>query len=189
MLFGAPRAISLAGFLVTQACELVAIANAIAVARRRRGLNRHQSHSKFLRRRILPGRLHLRKRSTLVRSSSGFELRKTERIAHVLVQGEPDAVGLREKHLDDVGIELRSGVLANFFTCRRDWQGLAVRAVGDHGVERVGHREYSGTERNFLAAQAARIPRAVEALLVSEHDFRGVLEERNAFENRKANLA
>src|SRR6202011_4085139 len=49
-------------------------------------------------------------------------------------------------------------------------EGLAVGAVGDEDVVRVGHRQNPCFEWNLLAAQSPRITAAIDALVVSDDD-------------------
>ena len=90
---------------------------------------------------------------------------------------------------DDLGIELRAGAAADFFAGVRERKGFAIGAVADHGVERVGDSENTGPEGDLIALEAAGIAGAVVELLVSEDDFGGIAEERDADEHVVADFA
>src|ERR1700680_4460062 len=92
-------------------------------------------------------------------------------IADILAERKPKLFRLGQENLDDLGIELRAGALADFLAGGGDGQGLAIGAVGGHGVERVCHRENARPQGNLLTLEAARITRAVEELLVGEDDL------------------
>jgi len=78
-----------------------------------------------------------------------------------------------EEEGDEVGVELCSGVSAQFF------HGLGFRHWGtpgrgrDHGVVCVGEREYACAEGDLVALEAVGISRAVIAFVVGtdELDF------------------
>src|SRR5437879_2185333 len=118
-----------------------------------------------------------------------FELRKLEGGADIFVQLDPKRIRHGEKHLDHCGIKLCGGAALDFFPGVRDGQGAAVRPIGDHGVKRVRDGEYARPQRDSLAAQAARVTRAIVELLVRQNDFRGVAKKWDAAEHGVANLA
>ena len=49
-------------------------------------------------------------------------------------------------------------------------QGTTVGAVGGHRVERVGHRDDAGAQRDVLGLQSVRIAGPVPALMVMADD-------------------
>jgi hypothetical protein len=71
----------------------------------------------------------------------------------------PDIVGHFEEYLDDLGIELATGPEFDFLAGRLNALRLAVRAIGSHGIERIGNRENSRAQRNLFAFQFAGIAR------------------------------
>ena len=103
-----------------------------------------------------------------------FELGEAEGGAEVFAELDPVALGDGEKDFDDFGIELRAGATADLFAGVGHGQGFAVRAVADHGVERIGDGEYARAERNLFALEATRVAGTIVELLVSEDDFGGV---------------
>ena len=90
---------------------------------------------------------------------------------------------------DDFGVELCARTAANFFAGVGHGESAAVRAVADHGVERIGDGEDAGTEGDLITFEAARVSGAVVELLVSENDLRSLPEERDADEHVVADLA
>src|SRR6516225_5831146 len=86
----------------------------------------------------------------------------------------------RHKHFDYFRVELATGAALDFFARVRHWQRPAVRAVADHGIERIGDGEDARSERNLVSSQPARVAGAVVKLLVREHDFRGIAKKRDA---------
>src|SRR4029077_1662325 len=118
-----------------------------------------------------------------------FELRQAEGIPDFLVQRDPQAVRLSQEHFDNTRIELPARKAANFVTGSGNRQRFSIRPVGNHSVESVRHREYSRAQWNLLAAQAARIPGSVVALLVREDDLGSFLQKRNALQHSKADVA
>src|SRR5204862_6892973 len=63
------------------------------------------------------------------------------------------------------------------------WQRRAVRPVRRHGVEHVGHRHDARHQRDILALEAVRIPRAVEPLVVAAYRARFAIEEAQRLED------
>ena len=96
---------------------------------------------------------------------------------------------MREKHFYDARIELSAGISLNFFSRSGNRQRLAIGPVGDHRVKSVCNGEYSRTQRNLLAAQAAGISGPVVALLVRQHDFGSFLEKRDSFQHSVSDIA
>jgi len=90
---------------------------------------------------------------------------------------------------DHFGVELGAGAAANFFAGMGHGESAAAGAVADHGVERVGDGENAGPEGDLFASWAARVAGAVEEFLVSEDDFGGVPEERDADKHVVADFA
>ena len=90
---------------------------------------------------------------------------------------------------DHFGVELRAGAAANFFASVAHWQGFAVGAVADHGVERISDGENAGAEGDLIAFEAAGVAAPVEEFLVSEDDFGGITQERDADEHVVADFA
>src|ERR1700752_5342474 len=91
-------------------------------------------------------------------SLCGLELREAERVTNLVVQRDPHAIGMREKHFYDARIELSAGISLNFFSRGGNRQRLAIGPVGNHRVERIGNGEYARAQRNLLTTQAAGIP-------------------------------
>src|SRR5580692_7810666 len=90
---------------------------------------------------------------------------------------------------DDFGVELGAGAAANFFAGVGHGESFAVRAVANHGVERIGNGENTGAEGDLITFEAAGVAGAVVELLVSEDDFGGIAEERDADEHVVADFA
>jgi len=109
--------------------------------------------------------------------------------AKVFAQVDPVLFGDGEKDLDDFGIELRVGAAANFLAGVGHGESFAIRTVADHGVERIGDREDSRAEGDLLAFEAAWVASAVVKFLVSENDFCGITEKRDADEHVVADFA
>ncbi len=65
---------------------------------------------------------------------------------------------------------------------------LAVGAVARDRIEVVRHREDTGTERDVLAAQAERVPRAVPALVVTKDERRDGIRERHVLDDLESDL-
>src|ERR1700674_2938205 len=107
------------------------------------------------------------------------ELRQPERIADLLMQRQPQTVRLREKHFHHARVKLLAREFLNLGARSGNRQRLAVRTIGDHRVQRIRDREYSGSQQNLLAAQSARITGTVVTLLVRQHDLGGLLQKRN----------
>jgi hypothetical protein len=77
-------------------------------------------------------------------------MRQSERGAQVLAELNPMLVWDRHKDFDHLGVKLRTGAAANLFAGVGHGQRFAVGTVADHRVERIRHREYSGTERDLF---------------------------------------
>lgn len=71
--------------------------------------------------------------------------------AEVFAEFEPVFFGNGEKDFYDIGIELRAGTTLNLFAGMGKWQSFAIRAVADHGVQRVGDGEDAGPERDVVS--------------------------------------
>src|SRR5580704_4622582 len=93
------------------------------------------------------------------------------------------------KDLDDLRIKLGAGATANFFAGMSHGERAAVRAVADHRIERVRDGENTGAKRNLVTLEATRVAGAVVELLVSEDDFRSLLEEGDTGQHVIADLA
>ena len=76
----------------------------------------------------------------------------------------------RQRDLDDVGVELRAGALAQAAHRLRVAQPLAVRAVGRHRVVRVADEDDARLERDLSPAEPVRIAAAVPALVAVADD-------------------
>ena len=76
------------------------------------------------------------------------------------------AFNAHEKLLDGLWVEMGARVALQFFDGGIVGQGLAVRAIGGHGVVGVGHREDARLSRDFFAGQSIGIPLAVPAFVV-----------------------
>src|SRR5579859_6269214 len=112
-----------------------------------------------------------------MRSLEVAQVSEAERRAEVFAQVTPVLFGNGAENFDDLGIELRSRATTNFFAGVGHRQSFAIRAVADHGVQRVGNGEYAGAERNLVALQAAGITGAVVEFLVRENNFGGIAQE------------
>src|SRR5712691_8315201 len=67
-------------------------------------------------------------------------------------------------------------------------QPLTVRPVGGHRVERVDHRHDAGADRDLRAGEARGVARAVDVLVMMEHEQARPLELREQPDNRPAVL-
>src|SRR5580704_13834422 len=94
-----------------------------------------------------------------------------------------------KEDFDYLRVELGAGAAADFFAGVGEWKGFAVRAVADHGVERVGDGENASAQGDLLAFEAAWIAGAIEELLVGEDDFRGIAKKRDANQHVVADFA
>src|SRR5262249_28407064 len=84
-----------------------------------------------------------------------------------------------EKYLNNFRIELTPGTPPNLLPRMIHGQRATVRTVRNHCIQRIGDRENPRSQRDRFAAQAAGIPCAIEKLLVGEHNFCGVAQERD----------
>src|SRR5215467_1727182 len=75
------------------------------------------------------------------------------------------------------GIEVRARTAADLRARRLQRHRARVRTIVGHGVERVGHREDAGAQRNALAAQTFGIAVAVPPLVVVVDDGHRAREE------------
>src|SRR5215210_8359850 len=66
----------------------------------------------------------------------------------------------------DTGIELGPRVLLDLPKSGFAGDAVSVRPGTDHGIERVGHRDYPCYQGDVLAAQPVRVSLAVEALVM-----------------------
>ncbi len=71
--------------------------------------------------------------------------------------------------LDHPRIVAASGLGLQFFEAGAERERRALRTRREHGLDRVGDREDARLEQDVLAAQPARIARAVEPLMVLAH--------------------
>ena len=118
-----------------------------------------------------------------------LEMGEAEGGAEVFAEVDPVLFWDGGEDFDDLGIELCAGAAANFFASVAHGQSFAVGAVADHGVERIGDGENAGAEGDLIAFEAARVAAPVEELLVSQDDFGGITQERDADEHVVADFA
>src|SRR6202789_4153418 len=90
--------------------------------------------------------------------SGGLHLRHAERISDLFVQFDPHPVRVRQKYFHNLRIKLLSGEFLYLRARRGNRQRLAIRPVRNHGVQRIGPREYSGAQWNLFAFQFPRVP-------------------------------
>ena len=79
-----------------------------------------------------------------------------------------------EEYPHRTGIELRTRHAQDFRLCRIKRQCFPVWPIRSHRIQRVDHGKQAGTPRDGFPAQSARVAGAVEALLVTQHDVRGL---------------
>src|SRR5580658_9820116 len=75
------------------------------------------------------------------RSLEMRQLCQAEGVANFFMKLQPNAVRLGQKNFHNGRIKLGSGIPLNLLASGGDGQGLTVRAVGNHCVERIGNRE------------------------------------------------
>src|SRR6266566_6086036 len=80
-----------------------------------------------------------------------LELREAERGAEVFSQIQPVLLRNGHKHVNHRWIKLAPGAAPNLFPGMGHWQGSAVGAVADHGIERIRDGKDARTERNLFA--------------------------------------
>src|SRR5262249_15951821 len=80
-----------------------------------------------------------------------LQMGETERRAQVFAQVHPVLFRNRKENIYNFRIELCSRAAANFLARMGNGQRFAVRAVADHGVERIRHGKYTRAERNLFA--------------------------------------
>jgi len=115
-------------------------------------------------------------------------VRQAEGRAEAFAEVHPMLFRDGQEDIDDFGIELSTGATADFFAGMANGKRFAIRAVADHGVERIRNGKYAGAERNLLAFEAARIAGAVKKFLVRENDFSGVAQKGNSNKHVVADL-
>ena len=71
-----------------------------------------------------------------------------------------------EDRVDDLGVPLLAGAVAENRVELFVGHALAVRAVARHGVDRIGHGHDAGEQRRFLAFEAGRIAGAVPGFVM-----------------------
>src|SRR4051794_4083732 len=69
--------------------------------------------------------------------------------------------------IDDARAELLAAAPVDLLERLRQGARGTVRAVGGHGVERVGDRQDACGERDLLTGEAVRVAAAAEALVVA----------------------
>jgi len=94
-------------------------------------------------------------------------------VGDVFVDGH-DGVQAAEQRPDAIGIELLAALLPEVAIDVLERPGGLVGPTAEQGVEDVRHRDDSRLERNLLSTHAARIARAVVALVVVQGDCRAV---------------
>ena len=83
-------------------------------------------------------------------------------------------------YLDEPRIKLPTRVRCQFFHHHVKAKRLTVRAVGGHGVDRVGNHDNPSTDGNCRPYQSVRIPRSVKILVMVSNGVQdGALEFRN----------
>src|SRR5882762_496923 len=188
MVLSAGGAVGFTGVFIAQAGEFVASADAIAVAGFGSGLDRDERHNKgnstFSA--ALAQEPEFRRWKSLLQV---LQMSQAERGAQVLAKVQPVLFRNGHKDVDDLRVELAAGATLDLFAGVRHWQGSAIGAVADHGVERIGDGKDPGTERNLFALQSARIAGTVEKLLMCKNDFCRVTQERNADQHVVADFA
>src|SRR5260221_2899623 len=104
-------------------------------------------------------------------------MRQPEGRTEIFSQLQPMLLGYGHKNFHHFRIELRSRAALDFSPGMRKRQGFAVRPVADHGVERIGNREYTSATGNVVRFQAAWVSSAVKEFLVGQHAVRGCTQE------------
>jgi hypothetical protein len=93
-----------------------------------------------------------------------------------------------QKHLDNFGVELSAGTAPYFLEPMRHRKGIAIGAVAQHGIQRIGDGDDPCPERSLFTAQATWIARTIEELMVGLDDIGGFTQEGNAGERVVANF-
>ena len=106
MFLRAERAVALARFIVAEICQLVATVNAVAVTRGRSRLDGNQRHTAIVLRTRADTPAPTQQSASQRKILDVFELRQPERIADFVVEFDPHAVRVRQKHLNHSRIEL-----------------------------------------------------------------------------------
>jgi hypothetical protein len=99
------------------------------------------------------------------------------------VQGRVEARQLREdggEGVDHHRVELGPGPVGDLLAGLVEGDGLAVGAVGGHGVEGVGDREHPRPGRDGVAGQTGRVALAVPALVVAADHLHGAAQRLDA---------
>src|SRR3954447_14177211 len=68
-------------------------------------------------------------------------------------------------------------------------QPCPVGAVGGHGVQSIGDRKDTRSQRNFLTFQTTRVASSIELLLVGVNDFGGFRQKWNSAHNLVSAIA
>ncbi len=97
--------------------------------------------------------------------------------------GQGVVADLLDEQAHDPGVELRAGAAFELGARLLGREALAVRAVGDHRAERVGHPDDARLERDALALQPGGVARPVEALVVMQDGWCDGSEGRDAHDD------
>src|SRR6202045_5012261 len=93
------------------------------------------------------------------------------------------------EYVHNLGIELGAGTALDFAASVREWQGLAIGPVADHGVHGIGNGKNARSQRYVFAFQFPGITGAIKKFLVGQHDFSGIAQERYANKHVVADVA
>src|SRR5216684_3116314 len=134
MVLSAGGAVGFTGVFIAQAGELVASADAIAVAGFGSSLDGGERHNKgnstFSA--ALVQEPEFRRWKSLLEV---LQVSQAERGAEVLTQIQPVLFWNGHKDVDDLGVELAAGAALDLFAGVGHRQGSAIGAVANHGVE------------------------------------------------------
>jgi hypothetical protein len=106
MFFRAERTIAFARFIVAKIRQFVAAVDAVAVAGRRSRLDGNQRHAAIVLRTHTHAPAPTQQRAAQPKILDVFELCQPERIADFVVEFDPHAVRVRQKHLNHSRIKL-----------------------------------------------------------------------------------
>src|SRR5579872_913043 len=98
---------------------------------------------------------------------------------NVFPQPIPDILRYLEERFDYIWIKLPAAPAGDFVACCLVALLRSIDAVDRHGIQRIGYRKDSCSERNFLSLQAARITCTVVALLVRIDDVTSINQKRD----------
>ena len=93
------------------------------------------------------------------------------------------------EYVHNLGIELGAGTALDFAASVREWQGLSIGPVADHGVHGIGNGKNARSKRDVLACLFSGITGAIKKFLVSQYDFGGIAQERYANKHVVTNIA